>query len=191
MAKFATMAKDISFHITDIFFNSGKAASTEVKVEVCSCAEYFEFRISDNGCGMSSQRLSEVLSATHSERNDGWGIILLKQSIERCGGDFSLESEEGRGTVVWARFPMGASNSFEVGDLAQTLAMILTGTPEVSVRLRLAGGNGEFEISTSDLESVAQGFPLSHVKVATLVKELLNTKLKECLDTKISDKNLL
>ena len=158
---------------------------------MCSCAEYFEFRISDNGCGMSSQRLSEVLSAIHSERNDGWGIILLKQSIERCGGDFSLESEEGRGTVVWARFSIGASNSLEIGDLARTLAMILTGSPEVSVRLRLVGGNGEFEISTSDLESVAQGLPLSHVKVATLVKELLNTKLKECLDTKISDKNLL
>ena len=177
MAKFATMAKDISFHITDIFFNSVKAASTEVKVEVCSCAEYFEFRISDNGCGMSSQRLSEVLSATHSERNDGWGIILLKQSIERCGGDFSLESEEGRGTVVWARFPMGASNSFEVGDLAQTLAIILTGTPEVSVLLRLAGGNGKFEISTSDLESVAQGLPLSHTRVATLLRELLTAKV--------------
>ena len=177
MAKFATMANDISFHITDIFFNSVKAASTEVKVEVCSCAEYFEFRISDNGCGMSSQRLSEVLSATHSERNDGWGIILLKQSIERCGGDFSLESEEGRGTVVWARFPMGASNSFEVGDLAQTLAMISTGTPEVSVCLRLVGRNGEFKISTSDLESVAQGLPLSHTRITTLLCELLTEKI--------------
>ena len=177
MAKFATMAKDISFHITDIFFNSVKVASTEVCVEVCSCVDYFEFRISDNGCGMSSQRLSEVLSATHSERNDGWGIILLKQSIERCGGDFSLESEEGRSTVVWARFPMGASNSFEVGDLAQTLAMILTGTPEVSARLRLAGGNGKFEISTSDLESVAQGLPLSHTRITTLLRELLTAKV--------------
>ena len=179
MTTFVAMVRDISFHITDIFFNSVKAVSTEVKVEVCSCVDYFEFRISDNGCGMSSQRLSEVLSATHSECNDGWGIILLKQSIERCGGDFSLESEEGCGTVVWARFPMGKSNSLEVGDLAQTLALILTGSPGVSVCLRLVGGNGKFEISTSDLESVEQGLPLSHVKVTTLVKELLNNKLKK------------
>ena len=177
MSKFATMAKDISFHITDIFINSVKAGATEVRVEVCSSVDSFEFRISDNGCGMSPRRLEEVVSAEDSEQSSGWGVILLRQSVERCGGELRIDSTEGLGTVVEARFPMGGCCSLEVGDLAATLAMILTGTPAVRVALRLAARGGEFEISTSDLETVAQGVPLSHTRVATLLRELLTAKV--------------
>ena len=175
------MAKDISFHITDIFINSVKADATEVRVEVRSSGDSFGFRISDNGCGMSPHRLEEIVSAVSSEQSSGWGIILLKQSLEYCGGDFHIESVVGEGTVVEARFPMGGCRSLEVGDLAATLAMIMTGTPGVRVALKLVGNGGEFEISTSDLESVAQGLPLSHTRITTHLRKFFAEQFSQIL----------
>ena len=98
MSKFATMAKDISFHITDIFINSVKAGATEVRVEVCSSVDSFEFRISDNGCGIEDIALARTPMYTTGNPDErcGMGFLVMESFTDYL----HVKSKLGRGTTI-------------------------------------------------------------------------------------------
>ena len=56
-----------------------------------------ELEVNDDGVGMSSGRRREALSEGHI------GLASVTQRIEANGGEFELQTEEGRGTKVRAR----------------------------------------------------------------------------------------
>ncbi|MBC8415241.1 MAG: tetratricopeptide repeat-containing sensor histidine kinase [Candidatus Cloacimonetes bacterium] len=75
--------------------------------------------ISDNGIGMSSDRLSrlfkvdEIVSTpgTNEEKGTGLGLILCKEFIEKNGGSITVESKDLKGTTVSFTLPLKKSNS--------------------------------------------------------------------------------
>ena len=62
----------------------------------------------------------------------GLGIPLCKAAALRTGGTFSLESAPGRGTRVTAVFCPGHIDCAPLGDLAETLAVIIGGNSEIA-----------------------------------------------------------
>ena len=75
--------------------------------------------ISDNGIGMSPDRLSrlfkvdEIVSTpgTNEEKGTGLGLILCKEFIEKNGGSITVESKDLKGTTVSFTLPLKKSNS--------------------------------------------------------------------------------
>ncbi|MDY6952746.1 MAG: ATP-binding protein, partial [Thermodesulfobacteriota bacterium] len=66
------------------------------------------FQVSDNGCGMTDEvkeKLFTKFFSTKSGRGTGLGLLITQKIIHEHGGDISVESEAGRGTVFSVRLP--------------------------------------------------------------------------------------
>lgn len=68
--------------------------ATEAQVTITSSEEGLVIRVSDDGVGMSPERRRQALAEGHI------GLASVAQRIEANGGDFSLESAEGEGTIA-------------------------------------------------------------------------------------------
>jgi hypothetical protein len=90
--------------------------------------------IKDNGKGISSDMLSKVTDpfvTSRTTRRVGLGLSLLKEAATRCDGDFMIESEPGKGTVVTATFRHDHIDRAPLGDIAGTIAVLIAGNPDV------------------------------------------------------------
>lgn len=83
--------------------------SAEIKEEAV------EFSISDNGIGISDDKLQLLFSdssfyttvGTNEEKGTGLGMILCKDFIQRNNGTFWVESEKGEGSTFYFTIPKG------------------------------------------------------------------------------------
>ena len=183
MSKFATMAKDISFHITDIFINSVKAGATEVRVEVCSSADSFEFRISDNGCGMKPDILAGVMDpfyTTRTTRKVGLGVPLLKMAAEQTGGEMRIESyhesdyPDRHGTVVTAVFYKNHIDFTPLGDVISTVTTLIQGSPEIDFVFSHTSDTLDVSLNTEEMrEILGNEVPLNTPEVLQWIAESL------------------
>jgi signal transduction histidine kinase len=76
----------------------------------------YEFRVSDNGVGISRERQIDMLELFHRAAPAraaglGVGLAVVKLLIEQSGGTLSVESSEGQGTCFNATLP-----TFDVDD---------------------------------------------------------------------------
>ena len=118
--------KEISLNILDVAQNSLRANATEINILVFfdTAADRLTVSIKDNGCGMSQEFVSRVLdpfTTTRTTRRVGLGLPLFRQSALEAGGDFSIESREGKGTEVAAWFRTSHIDRMPLGDLAGTV----------------------------------------------------------------------
>lgn len=83
-------------------------------IELSEIGSNFSFSIEDNGIGIPEDQLGELLSLTNmttqldtnQERGSGLGLILCEQFIKAHQGLFSIESEEGQGSIVSFTVPI-------------------------------------------------------------------------------------
>ncbi|HOV39255.1 MAG TPA: ATP-binding protein, partial [Spirochaetales bacterium] len=63
--------------------------------------------IQDSGCGIPRKIRDKIFEPYFTTRREGTGLGLSisKRIIEWNGGSLGIESEEGKGTEVWIRFP--------------------------------------------------------------------------------------
>ena len=91
-------------------------------------------RIGDNGRGMSPEFLKKVIDpfvTTRTTRKVGMGIPLFKEASEECGGSFTIQSALGKGTEVTATFQYDHIDRQPLGDMAETVATLVSGSPLV------------------------------------------------------------
>lgn len=128
--------------------------------------------IKDYGKGMSSEMVSRVTDpfvTTRTTRRVGLGLSLMKEAAKRCGGNFSIESEPGKGTVVTATFRYDHIDRAPIGDIAGTITMLIAGNPDIDfVYDHVIDGN-RFAIDTRELreeleESLTDPALLFHLK---------------------------
>ncbi|MFK7963115.1 MAG: PAS domain S-box protein [Burkholderiaceae bacterium] len=63
-----------------------------------------EFRVSDNGIGISADRqphIFDMFKRLDDRSLDGLGLTLVKKQVERLGGTIKVESKQGQGTQFW------------------------------------------------------------------------------------------
>ncbi|WP_160719085.1 PAS domain S-box protein [Bacillus sp. USDA818B3_A] len=70
-------------------------------------------KVSDNGCGISSNRLQKLGEPFYStkEKGTGLGLITCYRIIEAHQGKISIDSEEGKGTTVTIWLPKKGENN--------------------------------------------------------------------------------
>jgi len=81
----------------------------EIIVAADKMGEEIIVSVSDNGIGISHERLEKIFRidennstpGTNKEKGTGLGLILCKEFIEKHGGKIWVESEQGMGTVFY------------------------------------------------------------------------------------------
>ena len=90
-------------------------ASGAIDLSVTAGAECARLRVSDDGRGMSGDKIERLLA--EKETLDGelhsLGFVFVRQTIDQLGGRLSIESEAGRGTVVEIRLPFEGAPAVE------------------------------------------------------------------------------
>ncbi len=176
------MLEDLSQHILDIAENGPKAGAGSVSIELDDGEEEVSLTVRDDGKGMDAATLKRVTNpfyTTRKERRVGLGFPFLKQLVELCGGRFSLESEPGVGTTVFASFRKDSIDTPPLGDIPSSLVTLLAGYPSVRWTYVHRHGGSEFRLESDVLvEALGGGSPFEVPAVVVGVREYLEENLR-------------
>lgn len=170
----------LTFHITDIASNSVRAGATRISLEIVVNEDNTTLRIADNGCGMDAETLSRVTDpfyTTRITRRVGLGIPFLIQNAEQTGGNVKITSRPGQGTEVIANFVTSHIDCPPLGDLPETVAMLICGNPDITLCFTYQKGTLLFELTTQALKEIFEDIPLSHPRVTMVVREMIAANL--------------
>ncbi|MDL2220988.1 sensor histidine kinase [Parabacteroides sp. OttesenSCG-928-N08] len=172
---------NLSFHITDIASNSFRAGATEVEVAIEESREVIVIRITDNGKGMDEATLRRVRNPFYTSRTTrkvGLGLPFLIQNAEQTGGEVKIESVLGEGTTVTATFIAHHIDLPPWGDLSATIAMLMTGNPDVNLRFVYRSEQLDFALSSDEVKEALEDLPISHPQVMGWLREMIEENLK-------------
>jgi signal transduction histidine kinase len=180
--------EDLSLHILDIAENSINAGATLVQILLAEDRgkDLFTVVIKDNGKGIPREVLAEVLNpfyTTRTTRKIGLGLSLLAQSAKETGGSITIESKEYEGTVVNADFKPSHIDMKPLGNIADTLIVLITGNPQIDFVFSFAGNNDTFSFDTREIKAELEGIPINSPSVIaairnSMIKALDNMKGK-------------
>ena len=82
------------------------------------------------------------------------------------------------GTEVRAVFHSDHIDCPPWGDLPGTVALLITGNPEINVCFEYRSGETGYSISTNEIKEILDGVPLSYPKVMLLIKEMIKENIR-------------
>ena len=88
-------------------------AEGSIKIKYYDEIHFWKFAVIDTGTGIKTEDLNKLFridvhhttKGTNGEGGTGLGLILCKEFIEKNGGEISVESEYGKGTVFYFTLP--------------------------------------------------------------------------------------
>lgn len=174
---------ELALHILDIAENALRAGATclEITVTEDTKADMLKIEISDNGHGMNSdvlERACDPFFTTKDVRHIGLGLPLLAQAAKTAGGDFILESEEGKGTSVIATFRYSHIDRQPLGDIPGCLAALIPGHPDVDILFAYHRNVRHFIFDTRTVRAELDEVPLDHPDII----EFIRTTIRQGLD---------
>jgi anti-sigma regulatory factor (Ser/Thr protein kinase) len=181
---FCSAVEDISLHILDIAENSIKAGATliQVGIEEKTDEDIFSITIKDNGKGIPKEHLAEVLDpfyTTRTTRKIGLGLSLLAQSARETGGDISIQSLESKGTAVEVYFRPSHIDMRPLGDIADTLLVLISGNPEADFVFTWRRDGREHAFDTRQLRAELDDVPINSPRVLSLIRDYLKEILTD------------
>lgn len=167
------MMQDLSLHILDIAENSieAKAHRIAIRVEERSSKDLLVLEISDDGRGMSPRLFARALDpffTTKRTKRIGLGLPLLAQAARATGGKVTLRSQPGRGTKVRATFRLSHIDLQPLGDMAETLTVLMVGHPDVHFLYTHKTDAGSYDFRTPSVEAPPTGLQ----SIAGIKKEI-------------------
>jgi len=153
--------REISLHIMDVAENgiTAGAGCIHILIDEERIENLLKVVINDNGKGMSPDMVSRVTDpfvTTRTTRRVGMGLSLLKEAAKRCDGDFSVESEPGRGTSVAASFRYDHIDRAPLGDVAGTVISLIAGNPDIDFVYDHVIDGKRFTLDTRELRKELQ-----------------------------------
>lgn len=141
--------EDLSLHILDIVQNSiaAQASLIEIKIDADNEKDLITVNINDNGTGMDEETVKKVQDpfyTTKKGKRVGLGLALLTQSAQETGGDLKIDSKEGSYTRIKAVFKSDHPDMKPIGNINETMAVLVTGNPEVRFILDYREGDYNF-----------------------------------------------
>lgn len=176
--------KELSLNVLDIAQNSVVAGATLITIETLEDreADRLTIRITDNGKGMSEEQVRSVIDpfyTTRTTRKVGLGVPLFKMAAEMSGGSFDIKSRLGEGTTVTAVFVPSSVDCMPVGDMEDTVSVLIHMNPDLDFVYRRSLNGKEFTLDTRELREVLEDVPLNSPEVNIWIKESLSENLNE------------
>ena len=153
---------ELSLYVLDITMNSVRAGATLICVSLIEQGQWLDFRVQDNGCGMTEEQLAKLANpffTTRKTRKVGLGIPFLKMLAEMTGGYVEISSVhesagEHHGTVTHARFGKDHIDFIPIGNMVDTIKTLIQGSPEIDFEYLHKNEKGEVTLSTRELRDV-------------------------------------
>ena len=126
--------EDLSLHILDIAENAIRAGGKKIVIKLLEDKgnDRLTLSIEDNGKGMDRKTVNKVLDpffTTKDRKEVGLGLALLAQAAQQAAGELKIDSEKGEGTKVTAFFQLSHPDMKPVGDVLETMAVLITANP--------------------------------------------------------------
>lgn len=172
------MMTELSLNVLDVAQNSVRANATLIKIIVVADTgeDILTIKIQDNGCGMSPEQVRSVedpFFTTRTTRKVGLGIPFFKMAAENTGGDLSIASELGIGTVVTAIFGLSHIDRMPLGDMVSTIHMLITYNPTIDFVYQYAIDDRRFVLDTREFREILGDIPFDSPDVSAYIKEYL------------------
>ena len=178
------MMDELSLNILDIAQNSISAEATlvEIDVEEDDSSNSIMIRVKDNGKGMSEDFLETVddpFITTRTTRKIGLGISFLKEAAEMTGGKVDLKSELGIGTTITAVFVKNHIDRQPIGNLTETIIILVTLNPDIDFNIRYKVNENEFVFSTQEVKVLlGDDTPLGSPAIASFLTEFVREHIE-------------
>ncbi len=94
--------------------SSSRSHIVVIKYRYDIAAGLIRFEVQDNGVGMSSvtrEALFHRFFSTKGSAGTGLGLLVTKKIIEEHGGEISVQSKQGEGTVFTVSFPLDSHSA--------------------------------------------------------------------------------
>ncbi|XXM72557.1 DcuS/MalK family sensor histidine kinase [Lysinibacillus sphaericus] len=81
----------------------------EVLMEVTYEDDLLELIVTDSGKGIPEESIDDIFRKGFSSKGEGrgYGLFLVKESLDQLGGTLHIESKEGSGTTIFVQFAYG------------------------------------------------------------------------------------
>ena len=170
--------QELSLNVLDIAQNSVRAGASLVRITLDEDREKETLMISvaDDGCGMTEEQVKSVTNpffTTRTTRKVGLGIPFFKRAAEATGGSLTIHSTPGKGTETRAFFHTGHIDMLPVGNMAETVEMLITMNPDMDFLYVHSVGNEQFTLDTREIKAVLEDVPINSPEVASFIKETL------------------
>lgn len=171
--------RELSLNVMDVAQNSITAGASliEIRVEEDRQKGELVIFIIDNGKGMSKEQVQRVIDpfyTTRTTRKVGLGVPLFKMEAEMTGGDFSIQSQLGKGTTVRARFVTSHVDMIPLGNINDTILLLVSCNPERDFRFVHQVDGRELELDTRQLREVlGEDVPLNDPDVVQWIRGYL------------------
>ena len=143
-------------HILDIVENSiaAMARRIEIRIDEDQAKDQVTIEIKDDGKGMDEQTLKKALDpffTTRTTRKVGLGLSLLEQAAKESEGTFDLSSSPGKGTTVNATFRLSHPDCKPMGDIGQTMQVLIMSHPEIDFLYEHKSDNSTYRFDTREV----------------------------------------
>lgn len=84
-------------------------SAPQIDIIITRECEWVQIQVSDNGCGISKEKMSYIFNPffTSKTHGTGLGLVIVKKMVSKMGGSIKLESIKDKGTSVIMTFPEG------------------------------------------------------------------------------------
>lgn len=182
--------RELSLNVMDIVQNSVSAGATLIRINVTESVtrDILTISVIDNGCGMTPEQTASVIDpfyTTRTTRKVGLGVPLFKMEAEMTGGNFEIQSEKGKGTVLSATFKPSSVDMIPLGDINGTVKLLISCNPQIDfVFTRSFESNGkerEMYLDTRELREILGEVSLNSPDVVVWITEYLEEQTTELL----------
>ena len=174
---------ELSLHILDIVNNSIKAKATKIVIEVNEqiTKNLLSISIADNGCGMDEEFLRNVtdpFKTTRTTRKVGMGLSMFKAAAEATGGSLEISSEKNVGTTVLATFVYDHIDRQPIGNMPETMLILVCGNETVDFVYRHIKNDKEFLLETAQIKEILGDVSFSNPEISLWLKEYVEEGLE-------------
>lgn len=176
------MVTDLCDHIVDIVTNSLRAEAKNIGIFITEDfdSNRLNILIRDDGNGMDERMLRGVVDpffSTKTGKKVGLGVPLLKGTAEICNGEFDIKSIREKGTEVSASFQLDHPDLPPLGNLKDTILVLLVSNPETDFTFRYSAGKKDFALDTRQMREPLGSVPRNHPKVIAFLRSYLEENL--------------
>ena len=145
--------EDLSLHILDVVENAVRAGGKKIMIGLVEdkSNDRLTLSIEDDGKGMDKDMVKRALDpffTTKTSKKVGLGLSLLSQAAQQAGGEFKIDSEAGRGTKVTAVFQLSHPDMKPMGDILETMAVLVSGNPSIQFVLDYKTGDDSYHFDS-------------------------------------------
>jgi anti-sigma regulatory factor (Ser/Thr protein kinase) len=175
--------RELSLHILDIAQNSIEAGANtvEITVDEDESSDLLTIRVADDGCGIPEEILKHItdpFATSRRTRRVGLGIPLFSEAARVAGGDLEIQSGSGQGTEIKATFKISNIDRAPLGDMAETMALLIVCNPHVDFKYEHSRGKTRFRCSTGMLAKILGGMSIGSPSAVPVIRNVIREGLK-------------